>query len=109
MLSIKELFNKLFELIGAFEKRAQFAIVLLLITSTVIPIYEFKYFNDQLEQCKIENKNNSIACELRTKILSEKLEAKEKEINEIFKYYSQKFETMYNDVNITINQKIKDK
>lgn len=109
MLSIKELFNKLFELIGAFEKRAQFAIVLLLITSTVIPIYEFKYFSDQLEQCKQENKNNNIACELRTKILSDKLEDKEKEINEIFKYYSNKFETMYNDVNRTINQKMKEK
>lgn len=109
MLSIKELFNKLFELIGAFEKRAQFAIVLLLITSTVIPIYEFKYFSDQLEQCKQELKNNTIACELRTKLLSDKVEEKDKEINEILKYYSQKFENMYNDVNKSINQIKNDK
>lgn len=106
---MKELFNKLFELIGAFEKRAQFAIVLLLITSTVIPVYEFKYFSDQLEQCKIENKNSNLACELRTKILSDKIEEKDKEINEILKYYSQKFETMYNDVNRSINQIKNDK
>lgn len=109
MLSIKELFNKLFELIGAFEKRAQFAIVLLLITSTVIPIYEFKYFSDQLEQCKKENTAYNIACELRSKLLSEKLESKEKEINEILKYYSNKFEIMYNDVNKSINQIKNDK
>lgn len=109
MLFTEEIKTKFLELISAFDKRAQFVILILLATSILIPVYGFKYFNDQLEQCKQELKNNTIACELRTKILSDKVEEKDKEINEILKYYSQKFENMYNDVNRSINKIKKDK
>jgi len=100
MLSIKEIFVKLMSMLGAFDKKAQFTIFLLL----VIVGFEFKYLNDQITKCKEDNNSINAACELRAKLLNEKLEAKEKEINGILKDYSSKFENMYNDVNRSIKQ-----